>query len=130
MADNNKLFDILTGAAVLSSLKTLVSEKEVETPKTWPGKYTYTILFRMVWSIFTIIYVNMVLEHVYHLGPDYLSLFWGIPLAFIPLLGSFYVPLLCIIFILCGIPTDPTQTKEYQIHEQGYPTCFSPGCSS
>ena len=126
MADEDKLFNLIKAGIVMNSL----NDKPVIESTTWPGKYKYSIMFRMGWSIFTIIYINMVLEQVFLLGPNYLSYFWCLPIGFIPLLGSYYTPILCALLILGGVPTDQTFTKEYQIKVNGYPTCFSPGCDS
>jgi hypothetical protein len=117
MADNN-LFNLLLGIKAIDIIAG--KDEEYVEPDPWPFRYKYTIYFRMMWSVITIVYINHVCEITFGLGPTYFSYFWVVPLAFIPFIGSFWLSLICILLLVFGLPSDPAMTIPVQ--------CYSPGC--
>lgn len=122
------LYDKIQTALIAQAVINGSKEQEPQPDLPWPFNYRGGIFFRIIWSVFTMVYINHVAEVAFGMGNYYFSIFWAFLLAYIPIVGSFITPLICIALLLLGIP----QTNPNEIHDRlkhlGVEKCYVQQC--
>jgi hypothetical protein len=109
------LLDVLVYGTIASwGIDSLRNSPKNSEPDPWP--LCYGSPFRLLAGMATVQYINFLLENLLGMPSGYFSLLWGFLLAFVPILGSVPLAILCLVLISLGVPEGKAMKENAKEH--------------